>query len=113
MSRCYMSLKVETFKVDDCLEDVKEQLRSMTDNDFNGYNGEDYFIEAEDGTLMSKLDKYWIDFNKDECSIKEKSVENLIWYMLDKNYSEQYYDSVEIELTKVAGNIVVSLAYTC
>ena len=88
-------------------EDVKKFLINLTDEDFNGNNGEDYFTEAIiDGKtqLISRLDNCMLDINN------YNNLEDFIAYVLKCNYEDGYYTEYSYEIKTLDDNIVVALA---
>lgn len=108
----YNGLRMEEISKYATREEVKNLLSKMTDEDFNGNNGEDYFVEVNiDGKLqnMSNLD-YWMT--------KFESYENLkdfIYDVLESNYSDLYYTNHDIEIKEIHDTLVLACAsaYSC
>lgn len=77
------------------VENIKKAIKNLTDEDFNGNNGEDYYTSIKinnDEVSMSELDAEWLSVtagkSDDEiinnaCSIIERIVSS--------NYEEETY----------------------
>lgn len=92
-------------------EEMHKFLASLTDEDFNGNNGEDYFEEVETPTgpkLMSALDKCMKDYNV-EKSIQDKK--KFIFSVIDSNYiCASCYKDHDINVDNINDYITVSVA---
>jgi hypothetical protein len=94
-------------------EDIREALADLTDEDFNGNNGEDYYsvIETEIGNMsISRLD---YSFTKAKNEMIDPSKVDLIRRVLEDNYADAYYKDESIEIHEVDKSIFVSIAYMC
>lgn len=100
-----MQLKVVTINCKEN-EEFKEKLESLCDEDYNGNNGEEYFIDIN-GTLISQFDAIWNDLIN-----KGYTYEYVIENILNDNYNNSYYTKYKLEITKINHYIVVSLAYS-
>lgn len=108
----YNGLKVEEISEKATKDEVRMLLAKMTDEDFNGNNGKDYYVEEIiDGKvqLMSSLDSCMMKFEEYD------NIEDFIEYVLDCNYSESYYTNYDVVIKNIADTLVVSLAsaYSC
>lgn len=88
-------------------EEVENFLKKMTDDDFNGKNGESYYTEV-DGIKMSKLSAYMIDF-KENCDDWE--LVDFVEEVLKFNYSDGYYVNSKIKVFQVENSIVACVSY--
>lgn len=92
-------------------EEMHKFLANLTDEDFNGNNGEDYFIEIEtsDGPkLVSVLESCMRNYDV-EKSIKEKM--NFISSVIEANYSsDSYYRDYDINVDNINDYIIASVA---
>ena len=84
-------------------------LKDLTDEDYNGNNGPDYFVKlhTEFGDfLVSRLEKDFI-----RCRVQKKNRLETVQYILDSNYSDSYYREPSIEDSQYGDLIFVSVAY--
>lgn len=96
-------------------KELYEFLANLTDEDFNGNNGEDYFIEIETSTgpkLVSKLEACFENY--DEEYDEENEVlykKNFIFSVINSNYSsDNYYKDYDIVVDSILDIITVSVA---
>lgn len=105
MSKKYeANLKVELISKELTKEELRVHLAKLTDEDFNGNNGEDYHIEVN-GELMSRLDSFMCNY-KPNCDLS-----TFINDVLTDNYSDGYYNDYKINMIELENNLVVSLSY--
>lgn len=95
------------------LEKLKKIIHTMTDEDFNGNNGEDYFISVkENGKEISKsrLDYAW-DYAL-ELKAKEDFV-GILDYVLTEayTYDSYYYQDYSLEIIETPDKIFVIISY--
>jgi hypothetical protein len=91
-------------------DDVKSFLEGITDEDYNGHNGPDYFtkLHTEFGDmLISRLEKAFF-----KCKVEGASEEQTIRDILEDNYSDPYYRDSSVKVEKYQDCIFVSIAYT-
>ena len=103
----YNGLKMEEISKFATKEEVKNLLSKMTDEDFNGNNGEDYFIEVDvNGELksMSYLDSWMTKYEAYD------SLKKFIYDVLNSNYSDSYYADSDIEIREVQDTLIVACA---
>ena len=104
-----LTLKVETVKYNEDKEYLKGVLHHLTDDDFNGNNGQEYFQEDNNGNLRSRLD---ISFEKNwnDASVTPTQ---LIERVLSNNYNDNCYSQFSVNTTVIGDckQIVISLAY--
>lgn len=95
------------------LDQLKMILHILCDEDFNGSNGEDYFIPAtENGVkvLKSRLDVSW------EAALKKYPKDNfaaIIEYVLNDAYSydTEYYRGYSVNVIDTTDKIFVIVSY--
>lgn len=110
MSRLYLGFKTQFVSKDTLLEDLKE----LTDEDFNGNNGLECTsdIAIENG-FDTDLEYHFDKFLKEDDS----DLTSLIGYIINANYNcteQSYYSEMEFEVITIdADTVYVSLAYTC
>lgn len=81
------------------MEDVFNLLKSLTDEDFNGNNGEDYFVDGK-SELEGCMKKYG-----------ELDIQSLIEYTLDCNYNNGgCYEDYNIAIDNVGDILIVTIA---
>lgn len=102
-----LTLKVKVLKDCSDLKSLRNLLHDMTDEDYNGNNGKDYFMKDGKGNLRSELD---IVFEK--CLNKSMTTKQTIEYILKDNYNNGYYEAYSIKTIVIDNIIIVSLAYT-
>lgn len=96
MGRRYLSKNEKVIlKEDLSINSIKNIIKELTDEDFNGNNGEDYYTKVEiDGKIisMSKLDAAWYyeTHGKSEKEIIEDAC-NIIQSIVSSNYEDDYY----------------------
>lgn len=101
----FSGVGLETINKNAGANDVKNLLARLTDEDFNGNNGEDYYIR-DDGYFMSKLD-HWMR-RLDEY----KTLEAFIRDVLVDNYSDPYYYDYDIKIKDMGNTLAVACAST-
>lgn len=96
---------------------IKEAIRNITDEDFNGNNGEDYFTEVEiDGVevSMSQLEASWLEATKNKT--EEEILKNacsIIESIVSSNYDDDgYYEGHLFRAIETKDSIVCLLAYS-
>lgn len=87
-------------------EEVEELLKEMTDNNYNGNNGESYYTEVN-GVKMSRLNKDMLNFNTRHDEVE---LANFIENVLRNNYANHYYADAKIEVSRIGGNIVACVS---
>lgn len=111
MSRATLIHKTGKINAYATKQEMHDFLSKLTDEDFNGNNGEDYFIEIETSTgpkLISRLESCMRNYDV-EKSIKEKM--NFISSVIEANYSsDSYYKDYDISIDNINDHIVVSIA---
>lgn len=88
-------------------EEVKSFLSALTDEDFNGNNGCDYFIEKNINNktiLLSELDSHMLDFES------KTNLNDFINTVLNDNYSNSYYCDFKCETIEMNDFIIVAFA---
>lgn len=116
MSNHFNDKQVSILKKDLSAENLKKVIAELTDEDFNGNNGEDYFTEIEvDGELvsMSFLDASWLDMT--EGKTEEEIINNacyIIETIVSDNYDdEEYYEDFIVRAIETIDSIVCIVAY--
>lgn len=98
------------------IKEFKEILKRNCDEDFNGSNGEDYFItvENDDGedVQKSRFDALWDDLVCEETDIK-KSGASIAETILEEAYSydSNYYRDSMVVVVDTPDNIEIAVAY--
>ena len=101
----FSGVGLETINKNAGANDVKNLLARLTDEDFNGNNGEDYYIR-DDGCFMSKLDHWMRRFDE------YKTLEAFIRDVLVDNYSDPYYYDYDIKIKDMGNTLAVACAST-
>lgn len=92
-------------------DEIKKCLHYLTDDDFNGTNGSDYFVEVEvdddDTEFMSMLDSYMLridDFSE---------LDDFIFHVLKSCYYEDSddYEEYNIYIKTIYDTLVIVVAY--
>lgn len=95
------------------LDKLKDILHDLTDEDFNGNNGEDYFIPVtENGNevLKSRLDASWDlaleKYSKDDFT-------NILNYVITDAYTYDtgYYRDYSLDVIETNDTIFVTVSY--
>lgn len=116
MEHTFNSIKKTIEKEGLTLEKLKSELKDICDEDFNGSNGEDYFITAEDNKgneiRKSRFDAEWDTIVFDDTNpitdahyIAETILEEAFSY--DSTY---YLDSL-VSVVDTPKSIVIAIAY--
>lgn len=92
-------------------DEIEKCLHYLTDNDFNGSNGSDYFVEVEidgDFEFVSMLYSYMLridDFAK---------LDDFIFHVLKSCYYEDSdeYEEYNIYIKTIYDTLVIFVAYT-
>lgn len=95
------------------LAKVKEILKDLCDEDFNGNNGEDYFVKDLDSNgnkiLVSALEKtFSYATSKPETF---DTFASIIKYVLEKNYGNDTYCDYNVHVVDTKESIVISISY--
>lgn len=120
-------------KKDLTVEGLRRIIRNLTDSDYNGSNGEDYFKEIskeeydilnEKGYTVSEYQEEFkvshLDFMWNKCTEKFNSDEEILYSdkdiiqdILEDNYDgeDSYYEFSAVEVVEIENTIVVFLAY--
>lgn len=101
------NLNTEIISTNATKEDVENFLKKITDEDFNGKNGDDYYIEVN-GTEMSKLNAHMLNF---KAGCDDWELVEFIEKVLKNNYSDGYYVDSKIEVFQVENSIVACVSY--
>lgn len=107
--------EISILKKDLSTENIKNIIVELTDEDFNGNNGEDYFTTIEvDGELisMSHLDASWLDMT--EGTTEEEIINNacsIIETIVSENYADGYYSGSIVRAIETIDSIVCIVAY--
>lgn len=99
--------KLKEYKYADGKEKLKELLAECCNNDFNGKNGEEYYIKKNvfgKEISMSELDSIWLD-------VKGLSEKEIIYKVLKANYSNPYYSYYNIKVKEDKDKIIFSCLY--
>lgn len=98
-------------------DSFKQILMNLCDSDFNGDNGEDYFVESLDSNgnevLKSKFDAMWDNLVSDETNVADKG-----WSIAERilteaySYDTDYYMDYSVEVFNTADEIIIFVAYT-
>lgn len=101
------NLRTKVLSTNVTKEEVENFLKTMTDSDFNGKNGESYYTEV-DGEKMSRLNECMLNFEAgcDDCELVE-----FIEEALKDNYSDDYYVDAKIDVFQVENSIVACVSY--
>lgn len=83
---------------------IKEILSQLTDDEFNGNNGEEYYITFE-SKLMSKLDFYMKMYSK------EIDLSDFVRRVCEDNYSDCCYQDFKVKIVEVENSLIISLSY--
>lgn len=105
MKSYYNGLNMEQISRYANKEEVQKLLSKMTDEDFNGNNGEEYFIDFEiNGKVknMSNLDFWMTKFDS------YKTLKEFIFDVLESNYSDAYYTNYDVKIEEVQDTLVVA-----
>lgn len=118
MKNCKLSTISNRIYKEGLTKDIfKEFLMNLCDEDFNGNNGEDYFVEVMDSDgneiLKSKFDAIWDNLLEDVVSIADEG-----WSIAEKilneaySYDTDYYINYTVEVVNTTDEIVIFVAYT-
>ena len=102
MRNVHLEHKFEMLKVKEnyTKEEVKEFLSKLTDDDFNGSNGECLLENGES----------FLDWSMKKMGLYENDIKGFIKFVLANAYGEGYYEQVLIKITQVDSFIIVSMA---
>lgn len=98
--------KLEKITLENYIKDITSFFDDGIDADFNGTNGEQYMVQLEDGSYISKLE----DCIRKVSVEKIEDVRTILCCIEDTLDSDSYYDYVSIKTIIVNNNeLVVSL----
>ena len=93
---------------------IKNAIKILTDEDFNGNNGKDYYTQIEiDGKLvsMSELDAMWL---KETAGKTDEEIVNdvcvIIESIVSSNYEKYYYEDSIVRVIETNNSIVCIVA---
>ena len=98
------------------LKKLRNSLMNLCDNDFNGNNGDFYYIphENKEGkiTMKSRFDAEWDDLVDEFTNPSDKGWD-IAEHILCKAYSynKGYYVSSKIEVVNTSESIIIFIAY--
>lgn len=101
--------KHEVINIGDTDDDFFNVLKDLTDEDYNGNNGKEYYttMNTEFGDIsVSRLEK---DFTR--CRVQKKNRLETVQDILDSNYSDSYYREPSVEVSEHGDLIFISVAY--
>lgn len=95
------------------LEKIREILIDLCDEDYNGHNGEDYYIDVVDSNgntkSVSKLD-HALDYAASKPN-KFNTFASIIKYVLVDNYGDRPYSNSNVFVVDIKECIVVLISY--